>query len=75
MMSELLKLRDRSVCHVEGTSMAVDYIADQDLNGVLVNAPALDLWKCLFAAETRRRREHKGPDMISRIRSNALDIF
>jgi len=40
MITELIKLRDRSVYHVEGTSPAVYYIADQDLNGVLVNAPA-----------------------------------
>jgi len=40
MLTQLLKLRDRSIYHVQGTAPAVYYIADQDLKGVLVNAPA-----------------------------------
>ncbi|WP_422126557.1 hypothetical protein [Thioalkalivibrio sulfidiphilus] len=39
MLTELLKLRDRSIYHVQGTAPAVYYIADQELKGVLVNAP------------------------------------
>jgi hypothetical protein len=39
MLIELLKLRDRAVYLVDGTLPAAYYIADQDLKGVLVNAP------------------------------------
>ena len=42
MLKPILELRDRTVYHLEGTSPAVYYLVDKDVDGVLINTPAFD---------------------------------
>ncbi|HDP89377.1 MAG TPA: hypothetical protein ENN42_05395 [Thioalkalivibrio sp.] len=51
MLQKLLELRDRTVYFLEGSSPAVYYLVDKDVQGVLINTPPFDAATCQALAD------------------------